>query len=229
MSFLRAQNLEVQFHDRLAVDEVSFEINAGEFLAVLGANGSGKSTLLRACLGIIKPTAGEVSLFDTPQAQFRDWKRIGYVPQKFHFDSGVPATVREVVMSGRLAHRQLFRKASKADRAAVEEAIDLVDLTARSSDPIAQLSGGQHQRALIARALATKPDLLILDESTAGVDDNQLLKLRGVFSQLIDAGTAIVLITHELGIFEQLTKRALIIEQGRIIHDGEVMANQGRI
>lgn len=229
MSFLSAQNLEVQFHDRIAIDDVTFEVNAGEFLAVLGANGSGKSTLLRACLGIIKPTAGEVSLFDTPHAEFRDWKRIGYVPQKFHFDSGVPATVREVVMSGRLAHRKLFNKASKVDRAAVEEAIGLVDLSERSSDPIAQLSGGQHQRALIARALATKPDLLILDESTAGVDDSQLIRLREVFSKLTDSGTAIVLITHELGIFEQLTKRALIIEQGRVIHDGEVMANQGRI
>ena len=132
-------------------------------------------------------------------------------------------------MSGRLAHRKLFNKASKVDRAAVEEAIGLVDLSERSSDPIAQLSGGQHQRALIARALATKPDLLILDESTAGVDDSQLIRLREVFSKLTDSGTAIVLITHELGIFEQLTKRALIIEQGRVIHDGEVMANQGRI
>lgn len=229
MSYLKAEHLEVQFYDRIAISDASFEINAGEFLAVIGANGSGKSTLLRACLGILKPSAGEVRLFDVPQTQFRDWKRIGYVPQKFHFDSGIPATVREVVMSGRLAHGQLFKRASDRDRTAVEEAIDLVDLTERSSDPISQLSGGQHQRALIARALATKPDLLILDESTAGVDDHQLLRLRGVFSKLMDSGTSIVLITHELGIFEQLTERALIIEQGRIIHDGEVMANQGRM
>lgn len=229
MTLWNVHDLSVSFHGHVAVSSCSFTVEAGEFIAVLGANGSGKSTLLRASLGIIPRSHGHVELFDQSLSDFHEWHRIGYVPQRINLDSTIPATVEEIVMSGRLAHRRLFKKTTKHDHIAVHNAIERVDLTTRSQSPISELSGGQYQRALIARALATEPDLLILDESTVGIDDHQLINLKGVFEQLMVAGTSIVFITHELGVFESLTKRAIVLDHGRIVHDGEVMANQGRI
>ncbi|MCI0690195.1 MAG: ATP-binding cassette domain-containing protein, partial [Sporichthyaceae bacterium] len=148
----------------------------GEVLAILGANGSGKSTLIRAIVGLVPMTAGTVSLFGQNgrrpgrRALRQQWRRIGYVPQRLGAGSGVPATVAEVVASGRLARRGLLRPVRIQDRAAIEAALAAVGLADRVRDPVSSLSGGQQQRTLIARALAAEPELLILDEPTAGVD-----------------------------------------------------------
>lgn len=229
MSVLSVRDLVVSFPGRVAVSNASFEVQPGEFVAVMGANGSGKSTMLRAILNIVPATSGDIEIFGVPMPRFREWKRVGYVPQRINLDPSIPVTVEEIVMSGRLAHRKLFRGASPHDHDQVKLAIEAVDLQTRNQDPVSGLSGGQYQRALIARALATEPDLLILDESTSGVDDQHLLGLRTVFESLINRGTAIIFITHELNIFESITKRAIIVDAGHIVHDGEILAHQGRI
>ena len=153
----------------------------------MGANGSGKSTLVRALTGLLPLTAGSLELFGTPFDEFTDWRRIGFVPQRVGAGSGVPASVWEVVASGRLTRRRLLRPLSKADRRAIDEALAVVGLADRARDGVSQLSGGQQQRTLIARALAGEPELFFLDEPTAGVDLPNQLTLATSLSRLKDA------------------------------------------
>ncbi|KOG49174.1 ABC transporter, partial [Streptomyces varsoviensis] len=135
---------------------VDLTVRRGEVVALLGANGSGKSTAVRAVVGQVPLSAGELELFGTPHRSFKEWARIGYVPQRTTAASGVPATVREVVSAGRLARTKLGWP-RRADREAVVRALELVGMADRIKDPVAALSGGQHQRVLIARALAAEP------------------------------------------------------------------------
>src|SRR3954453_19633640 len=149
---------------------IDMQVTAGEFVALMGANGSGKSTLLRALTGLRPLASGSLRLFGTAFGAFHDWQRVGFVPQRGGAASGVPASVWEVVASGRLTHRKVFRPLSRRDRAAIADALDVVGLADRGGDGVGTLSGGQQQRALIARALAGEPELFFLDEPTAGVD-----------------------------------------------------------
>jgi zinc transport system ATP-binding protein len=197
-------------------------VTAGEVVAVLGANGSGKSTLIRAVLGLVPLTGGSVELFGSPLRRFRQWARIGYVPQRVGAGSGVPATVAEVVGSGRLARRGVLRPAGAADRAAVADALRAVGLADRADDPVATLSGGQQQRTLIARALAGRPELLILDEPTAGVDAASQEAFAGALGGFVAGGGTVLLVAHELGPLRPLIDRAVVVHDGEIAHDGPV-------
>src|SRR5690349_14726776 len=161
MSVVEVRHLAAGYDGREILRDVNLSVASGDVVAVLGANGSGKSTLIRTVLGLVPVRRGEIDLFDTAQRRFRQWARIGYVPQRIGAGSGVPATVGEVVASGRLARRGLFRPQRAADRAAVLAALSDVGLADRIGDPVATLSGGQQQRTLIARALAAEPDLVI--------------------------------------------------------------------
>jgi zinc transport system ATP-binding protein len=199
---------------------IDLAVHDGEAVAVLGSNGSGKSTLIRAALGLTALTRGEVRLFGTPLKRYADWRRIGYVPQRPAATSGVPATVREVVTAGRLAHRRFLRPLTRADRAAIDHALAAVGLTDRQSDSVAALSGGQQQRVLIARALAGEPDLFVLDEPTAGVDLASQIAFAETLDRVSAAGATIVLVAHELGPLEPLIDRAVVVMDGRIVHDG---------
>ncbi|WP_079124691.1 metal ABC transporter ATP-binding protein [Streptomyces lushanensis] len=198
---------------------IDLTVHRGEVVALLGANGSGKSTAVRAVIGQVPLTGGEISLFSTPLRRFRDWARVGYVPQRTTAASGVPATVREVVSSGRLS-RTKFRRPSRADRAAVQEAIELVGLADRAKDSVDALSGGQHQRVLIARALAAGPELLIMDEPMAGVDLASQDILAATLREQVAAGTTVLLVLHELGPLEPLIDRAVVLRDGCVTHDG---------
>jgi zinc transport system ATP-binding protein len=201
---------------------IDLTVRAGEFVALMGANGSGKSTLVRAVTGLLPLSAGSVHLFGTPYADFRAWHRIGYVPQRSTASSGVPATVWEVVASGRITRRRPLRPLSRADRRAIADALDVVGLGDRAQVGISQLSGGQQQRTLIARALAGQPDLLVLDEPTAGVDLANQVALADALSVLKGRGATIVLVAHELGPMAPLIDRAVVMRDGRVAHDGPV-------
>jgi zinc transport system ATP-binding protein len=192
----------------------------GQFVALMGANGSGKSTLVRALVGLWPLSGGELRLFGTPMAEYDAWSQVGFVPQRATAESGVPASVWEVVASGRLTHRRLLRPMSRADRAAVDHAIEVVGLEAKAKDRISSLSGGQQQRALIARALAGQPDLFFLDEPTAGVDLPNQQALADALEVLSTNGATIVLVAHELGPMEPLITRSVVLENGRIAHEG---------
>ena len=199
---------------------VDLTVEPGQFVALMGANGSGKSTLVRALVGLWPLSAGDLRIYGSPIASYDEWSRVGFVPQRASAESGVPASVWEVVASGRLTHRRLFRPMSRADRAAVDRAIEVVGLAAKTRDGISSLSGGQQQRALIARALAGEPDLFFLDEPTSGVDLPNQQALAESLAQLSDRGATVVLVAHELGPLAPLVERSVVMRDGRIAYDG---------
>ena len=217
---VEARDVAVAIGGRPVLRGNDLVVRAGEFVALMGANGSGKSTLVRALTGLRPLTHGSVLLFGTPLHQFRDRHRIGYVPQRGTASGGVPASVREVVASGRLTRRSLLRPPGRADRQAIADALEVVGLTDHAGDGVGTLSGGQQQRVLIARALASEPDLFFLDEPTAGVDLPNQLALAGALRTLSERGATIVLVAHELGPLEPLVDRAVVMRDGRIAYDG---------
>ncbi|MEV0010270.1 metal ABC transporter ATP-binding protein [Streptomyces sp. NPDC051840] len=198
---------------------VDLTVRRGEVVALLGANGSGKSTAVRSVIGQVPLTGGTVELFGTPLRRFRKWSRVGYVPQRTTAAAGVPATVREIVESGRLS-RSGLRLPGKADRAAVDRAIELVGLADRAKDSVNALSGGQHQRVLIARALAAEPEVLIMDEPMAGVDLASQDVLASTLRRQVADGATVLLVLHELGPLEPLIDRAVVLRDGCVLHDG---------
>lgn len=211
---------QVTLDGRLVLRGVDLTVRAGEVVAVMGANGSGKSTLVRALLGLTPLSGGRTLLYGTPPARFREWWRIGYVPQRLAVGGGVPATVREVVTSGRIARQSRFRRTGATDRRAVAEALEAVRLTDRAGDPVQALSGGQQQRVLIARALAGEPDTFVMDEPTAGVDAATQRLLADTLAGLVAAGKTVVLVLHEAGPLEPLITRGVVVREGLIVHDG---------
>jgi zinc transport system ATP-binding protein len=220
-SIVQVDDVFVSQSGRAVLHGVTLDVRAGEVVAILGPNGSGKSTLVKSMVGLLPLSAGVVQLFGTPLPRFDEWSRVGYVPQRATAASGVPATVREVVTSGRLSQRRLLRPLRRADRVAVEEALDVVGMADRASDGVAQLSGGQQQRVLIARALASKPDLFVLDEPTAGVDLPSQEALVETLRPLVGRGATIVLVAHEVGVMHSLIDRAVVIRDGHKVYDGE--------
>ncbi|TDQ52041.1 metal ABC transporter ATP-binding protein [Actinorugispora endophytica] len=210
----------VEYDRRPVLRGVSLDVRQGEVVAVLGANGSGKSTLLRAMLGLVPLAGGEVSVRGVPLRRFRDWGRIGYVPQRLSAGGGVPSTVREVVTSGRINRLRRFLPPSAADRAAVDDALASVGLGDRAGDSVHELSGGQQQRVLIARALAGGPDVFVMDEPMAGVDAANQQALARTIEGLSNRGATVVLVLHELGPLEPLIRRSVTLDHGVIAHDG---------
>ncbi|OUD04371.1 metal ABC transporter ATP-binding protein [Streptomyces swartbergensis] len=198
---------------------IDLTVRHGEVVALLGANGSGKSTAVRSIIGQVQTAAGEIELFGTARRRFRDWHRVGYVPQRTTAAGGVPATVTEVVSSGRLS-RARFGVLRKADHAAVRAALELVGMADRAKDSVDALSGGQHQRVLIARALASAPELLIMDEPMAGVDLASQEVLAHTLREQVSQGTTVLLVLHELGPLEPLIDRAVVLRDGCVVHDG---------
>ncbi|MFB4197181.1 metal ABC transporter ATP-binding protein [Streptomyces carpaticus] len=212
---LTLRGVHAELGGRPVLRGIDLTVGRGEVVALLGANGSGKSTAVRAAVGQVPVTGGELALFGTPVRRFRDWRRVGYVPQRSTAAGGVPATVREVVSAGRLARRRL-RPLGRADRAAVDRALELVGLADRSGDPVEALSGGQHQRVLIARALAGEPELLIMDEPLAGVDLASQRILADTLRSQLAQGVSTLVVLHELGPLEPLITHSVSLSAGLV-------------
>ncbi len=218
---VRTVGASVEIGGRPILRGIDLSVARGEFVALMGANGSGKSTLVRAMTGLTGTSRGSVSLFGVPIEQFDEWHRVGFVPQRSGAAGGVPASVWEVVASGRLTRRRLFRPMTGRDRAAVSSALEVVGLAERAREGVSTLSGGQQQRVLIARALAGGPELLFLDEPTAGVDLPNQEALAQTLALLSENGATIVLVTHELGPLAPLIDRSVVMRDGRVAYDGD--------
>ncbi|MFD0958686.1 metal ABC transporter ATP-binding protein [Paenibacillus chungangensis] len=158
------------YQQKNVLTEVSFGVKERDFVGLIGSNGAGKSTLLKLIVGLLKPTKGEVRLFGKPLSRFKEWDRIGYVPQKNALNPLFPATVHEVVMSGLYGRGMLFKRIGKQELAKGQDAMRAMDIEDLAGKRIGQLSGGQQQRVFLARALINNPSLLILDEPTVGID-----------------------------------------------------------
>ncbi|MFJ9035903.1 metal ABC transporter ATP-binding protein [Streptomyces sp. NPDC102406] len=213
------RRVSAELGSRPVLRGIDLTVGRGEVVALLGANGSGKSTAVRSIIGQVPLTGGEIELFGAPRRRFRQWARVGYVPQRTTAAGGVPATVAEVVSSGRLS-RARFGVLRAADRDAVRRALELVGLADRAKDSVNALSGGQHQRVLIARALAAEPELLIMDEPMAGVDLASQEILAATLREQVAQGASVLLVLHELGPLEPLIDRAVVLRDGCVLHDG---------
>lgn len=216
---LEADDLTVELGGLPVLRGVSVSVRAGEAVALLGGNGSGKSTLVRALLGLLPHQRGAVRIFGLPLRSFRQWSRVGYVPQRSVALLG-GSKVKEVVAAGRLAHRRPFRPLSRGDREAIHDSIAQVGLSGQLNTDIAALSGGQQQRVLVARALAGNPDLLVLDEPTSGVDLEHQGVLAEVLAERLSAAAAVLVVLHDVGSLGDLTDRAVVLSDGRVVHDG---------
>ncbi|NLE98078.1 MAG: ATP-binding cassette domain-containing protein [Propionibacterium sp.] len=217
---VHAEGLYVSLDGIPVLRDVGIDVAAGEAVGLHGGNGSGKSTLIRTIVGLVPHQEGTLRLFGQPSSKFHDWQRIGYVPQ--HSAINVPnATVREVASSGRLPHRRPFRWAGRQDRRAIDESLEQVGLIDRRDWPFTALSGGQKQRTLIARALATRPDLFVMDEPMAGVDLHSQEGLGHLLSDLVHDGAGLLVVLHEIGAVE--LDRSVTLCDGRMTdeeHDG---------
>jgi zinc transport system ATP-binding protein len=226
---LEATGVSFAYGDDPVLEEVSLALRAGDFVALVGPNGSGKSTLLRVLLGLLRPSAGTVHLFGDDPRHLRERWRLGYVPQRPSVQDDLPATVEEVVSTGRLARTGWWRWPGKADREEVDHALQSVGLDPLRRRRLSELSGGQQQRAFIARAFASEPDLLILDEPVAGVDaESQRLFRESLVHLREEHGAAVLLVSHELGAVAQDLDRVVVLKR-RVVFDGapEELAQRG--
>lgn len=196
--------------------EVSFHVYPGEFIGMIGPNGGGKTTLLKLILGFLKPAKGKVYVFGQNAVSHSAYSnRLAYVPQSGRFDRDFPISVEEVVLSGLISHLPWYGRFRAADRQAAKEALERTRLSHLAEHPFGTLSGGQAQRVLIARALVSKPELLLLDEPTASVDSQAEADIYALLNQLKGQMT-ILMVTHDLGVAIDQVERVLCV-QGSVI------------
>lgn len=217
---LSVENVSFRYNGLQVVQDVSFVVFPGDFLALIGPNGSGKTTLIRIILGILKPTRGRVVFMGEEMGRFSQWQRIGYVPQKAtHKDPYFPASVREVVAMGLLSRKRFPRFLNRGDETSIDRALDLVDIKDLKDRRIGELSGGQQQRAFIARAIVNRPNALFLDEPTAGVDAETQAHFYDMLAGLNQKeGLTIILITHDIGVISKHINKVACLNQRLFFH-----------
>ncbi len=203
-----------------ALDSIDLNIQPRTKLGILGPNGGGKSTLIKLILGILKPSKGSISIFNNTPTKARNRGLIGYLPQRIEADLDWPISVREVVSLARTCHRKPWAKPSVEDREAIDRSLELVDLQDLADRPIGALSGGQLQRAMIARAIAIEPKLLVLDEPMVGVD----IAGQQRFGQLINTlqerlGLTVIVVSHDMRAIAAVADRIACLSRTLHFHD----------
>ena len=207
-ALLSVTDLCVSYRSLVAVQGVSFELSEGDFLCIVGANGSGKSSLIKALLGIVRPSQGNVA-FGVPR------ERVSYMPQRSTISNDFPATVREIVMTGRLGRRRIFPFYTAEDRESVDSALTLLDIEDLAGRRIGGLSGGQFQRVLLARALCGNPRLIILDEPDAGLDERSSSHLLETLVRLNRTEKlTIAMASHDMDTARRLANKIAVMNTG---------------
>lgn len=201
-----------------ALHDISFNIEYGDYLGIVGPNGGGKSTLLKLMLGLEKPSSGKIKIFGVPVEKFREKQLIGYVPQKVtQGELQFPATVFEVVKSGRTPKVGVFNRFSKGDIHVVNHAMKIADVSRLRHKQIGELSGGQRQRVYIARALAAGPKILMLDEPTVGVDISAQEKFYSFLEELNSVyGITVIFVSHDIDFVANAVKKVLCLNQNLV-------------
>ena len=199
------------------LQEVTFSLEQGEFLGIIGPNGGGKTTLLKLMLGILKPDRGRIRILG--QAPHDASHRVGYVPQGTDFNRNFPVSVLDVALMGRMSTSRMGRRYSREDREKVRDVLEKVGMWDYRNRPIGKLSGGQRQRVFIARALATNPEILFLDEPTASVDSDFQTDLYDFLKDL-NKEVTIVVISHDIGIISSHMKSVACVNNQFIFHSG---------
>ncbi|KAA9088948.1 metal ABC transporter ATP-binding protein [Microbacterium radiodurans] len=220
-SAIEITGVTVRYRDVLALDDVSLTVAPGRVTALIGMNGSGKSTLFKSITGLVRPAAGSVLLAGGSPAAARRRGLVGYVPQSEDVDWTFPVSVRDVVMMGRYGHLGITRRPRAADRAAVDEALERVELTDLADRQIGALSGGQRKRAFVARGIAQDARILLLDEPFAGVDKRSEATIVRLLRGLADAGRTVLVSTHDLHALPTLADEAVLLLR-RVVFQGPV-------
>lgn len=216
MNVFELENVSFSYNQDVAVfDQLNFSVRQGEFVAIVGPNGAGKSTLIKLCVGLLKTQGGQVRLFGEPVSRFGGWAKIGYVPQNPLKDRQFPVTVEEIVAMGRTALVGMGRGLRPEDKAGIDDALHLTGLSSYRHRMIGQLSGGQQQRAFVARALASRPEVLALDEPTAGVDASardDLYSLLAEFNR--GKGVTVAIVSHDVDAVSRYATQVADINHG---------------
>ncbi|MGV9747749.1 metal ABC transporter ATP-binding protein [Rhodococcus zopfii] len=222
---LALDGITVRYGTVTALDDVTLTLARGRVCGLVGTNGSGKSTLFKTVMGIVRPSAGRVTIGGIDPAAARRSASVAYVPQSEAVDWDFPIVVREVVMTGRYGHQGPMRRPRPADHEAVAHALERVQMTDFADRQIGQLSGGQRKRVFVARAIAQGAPLLLLDEPFAGVDKSTEFALTAVIRSLADGGHTVLVATHDLAGLAQLCDEAALLQRRVLVHDtpGEVL------
>ena len=217
--FVELEDVDFAYGAEPVLERINLTVEPGDFLGIIGPNGSGKTTLLRIVLGLLPPTRGAVRLFGHPPSAFRQWGRLGYVPQKATLDRALPVTVREVVATGLLPSLGPFARIGAAERQRIGEVLGQVGMEAHAAARIGALSPGQQQRVLIARALVSKPDLLILDEPTGGVDPEAQTSFYALLHHLHrERDVTLILVSHDIGVVAKEVTKLACLNRRLIFH-----------
>jgi zinc transport system ATP-binding protein len=211
------ENVWFSYEGSTVLKEVSFSLEHGEFLGIIGPNGGGKTTLLKLMLGILKPDRGRIRILG--QAPHDASHRVGYVPQGTDFNRDFPVSVLDVALMGRMSTSRIGRRYSREDREKVKEVLEKVGMWGYRNRPVGKLSGGQRQRVFIARALVTNPEILFLDEPTASVDSEFQTDLYD-FLKALNKEVTIVVISHDIGIISAHMKSIACVNKHFIFHSG---------
>ncbi len=212
---LTTQNVSIHYGQNEAIRDVSFTIDEGDFVGLAGPNGAGKSTLIKAILGLIPISHGTITLFDTPQKTFADFGKIGYLPQKH---TGInmlfPASVKEIVALGLLSDKRPPRVLTRIDWQKVTAALHDLDITSLQDHMISELSGGQQQKVMLARAIVAEPKLLIFDEPSTALDPESRNEFFTLVKKLnTEKKMTIILITHDTGYIGTHANKLLYIDR----------------
>ena len=208
MTLIQCCNLSLGYEGKCVLSHLELSVQEGDYLAIVGENGAGKSTLLKGILGLIRPTGGHIHFHLPP-------KEIGYLPQQTPIQRDFPASVMEVVLSGLLAAKGYAPFYTRADRETALAKLRLLGAEDLANRCYRELSGGQQQRVSIARAIATRPKLILADEPTGALDSKTSREIIDIFHELHSQGNTIVLITHDGGIAKQ-AQRSIHILDGQI-------------
>ena len=217
---IELEDVNFSYEQRTVLESIYLEVKEGEFWALIGPNGSGKSTLIGIILGLLRPDSGTVKLFGADVDRFQHRELIGYVSQKSNsFNSGFPATVLEVVRSGLTRKRGLFKRFSKKDEQKAMDSLGIVGMEQFARKNIGELSGGQQQRVFIARALVGDPQLLVMDEPTVGIDQQNVKSFYSMLNRLNgEHGIAILLVTHEIDLVTDLATHVACLNRSIHFH-----------
>ncbi|MDD5131039.1 MAG: metal ABC transporter ATP-binding protein [bacterium] len=219
---LAVDRVTVKYQANEVLSGISFTVSAGDYIGIVGPNGSGKTTLVKTILGLVSPEQGEINILGTRQSQFKNWQRIGYLPQKLtSFNPHFPATVREVVSFGLLAGKKFPKKISRTDEVAIDKALALLEIRNIKHKLISELSGGQQQRVMVARAIVGDPELLILDEPTTALDPETRERFYAILKELNEKRkVTILLITHDIGTIGKYAAKMLYLDKKIIFYGG---------
>jgi ABC-type Mn2+/Zn2+ transport system ATPase subunit len=216
---IELEHVTVRYQELIALEDVSLQVAAGEFVALIGPNGSGKTTLVKAILGLVTPVTGSVRLFGKPRQRLAGvWKQVGYVPQIAQVDPRFPIRVFDVVLMGRYGQIGLIRQPGRCDREAVWRALEAVGMADLAQRPIGRLSCGQRQRVLVARALANGPELFLLDEPMTGVDVGTSEGLFDLLDALHHQGMTILVVSHDVGVVAQHVDQVACLIRRLVAH-----------